>query len=75
METETFKYEIFCGAECTMKDIAKRGATGLNTKTHKWQIIDKTAKYEVRKSNSSSLYFLFSDKDLHAIAEEKGLLR
>ena len=66
------KYGIFCGAKETMESVAKRGVRGLNLKTHKWQVIDKTAKYEVMADGIG--YFLTSDKDLKTIAKKKGLI-
>lgn len=77
MKNQKFEFEIFCGAKETMDSISKRGAKALNRKTTKHQVIDRSAKYEVRKTDTkfkSSLYSLYSDKDLHAIAKEKGLI-
>jgi hypothetical protein len=71
------KHEIFCGAKETMEIIANRGATALNPRTHKWQIIDTSAEYEVRKTETkepSSLYSLFSNLPLREIAEQKKLI-
>lgn len=70
-------YEIFIGAKSTMESYAATGARGLNRKTMKYQIIDKTAKYEVRKTETkepSELYSLYSNLDLHNIAKEKNLI-
>ena len=67
-------YNIFCGSYEAMKMIADNKARALNPKTHKFQIIDNEAKYEIVKDDDSSLYFLESNKDLRKIAEEKGLI-
>lgn len=70
-------FEIFVGAKETMESIAnsKRGAVALNRNTHRWQTIDKDAKYEVREPKEGRLcYSLYSDKDLHKIAEDKNLI-
>jgi hypothetical protein len=74
---QSMKYEIFCGAKDTMEDIAKRGARALNRKTMRWQVIDKTALYEVRQTETkepSTLHSLFSNLDLRQIAKEKNLI-
>ena len=67
------KNEIFCGAEKTMRDIAEHKVKGLNWKTHKYQIVDKNAKYKV-KHYKKSIWLLMSDMDLRKIAAEKGLI-
>lgn len=56
----------------TMKKIADKGFRALNPKTHKWQVVDKKAKYEIKPNGIS--FTLFSDKDLRKIAEDKGLI-
>jgi hypothetical protein len=71
------KYELFCGSEDTMKSIMSKGAKALNPITHRWQVIDKLAEYEVGKTNkdeTSTLYSLFSNKDLRSIAKQKSLI-
>ena len=71
------KYEIFCGSFETMSSIANKKARALNPKTMKWQIIDKSAKYNVVKNGTDycpDYASLFSNKDLHKIAERKGLI-
>ncbi|WP_279145954.1 MULTISPECIES: hypothetical protein [Clostridium] len=75
-------FEIFCGSKEAMVSVANRGVTGLNPKTIKWQIIDKTAKYNVRedetfkddKGQSHICATLLSDINLKQIAEEKRLI-
>ena len=67
------KYKVFCGSLETMKKVAERGVRGLNSKTMRWQIVDKTAKYEVEKG-IKCLSYLFSDKDIYKIAEQKQLI-
>lgn len=57
-----------------MDNIMQHGARGLNKKTMRWQVIDKSAEYEVKKSDNSGLYFLTSNKNLLKIAEEKNLI-
>lgn len=56
----------------TMKTIKDKGFKALNPKTHKFQIVDKKAKYEIRPDGIG--FSLFSDKDLRKIAEEKELI-
>ena len=56
----------------TMKKIKDKGFRALNPKTHKWQVVDKKAKYEIRPDGIA--FTLFSDKDLRKIAEDKGLI-
>lgn len=65
-------YEICYGDLETMKKIKEKGFRALNTKTHKFQIVDKNAKYEIRPNGIG--FSLFSNKDLLKIAEEKGLI-
>lgn len=65
-------YKIACGDYETMKTIAERGFRALNPKTHKWQVVDRKAKYKVLPDGIA--YTLFSDKDLRKIADEKGLI-
>lgn len=66
------KYDIFCGSIKTMESYAKRGVRGLNPKTMRWQIIDKTANYEVVPDSIGAV--LTSDKDLRGIAKTKHLI-
>ena len=69
------KYRILCGGYETMKKVAEKGVKGLNSKTMKWQIVDKGAIYSIRKPDKGkTLSYLYSDKDLHNIAEQKGLI-
>lgn len=65
-------YEVYCGAFETMKEVAIKGAKGLNSKTHKWQIIDTTAKYYIMPDGIGAI--LYSNLDLHKIAKEKELI-
>jgi len=67
------KYEIFCGSRLTMEKTMERGVVGLNPKTHRWQIVDKAAKYEIIHLKKT-LYALMSDKDLQGVARERGLI-
>jgi len=75
-------FEVFCGSKETMEMIASKGARGLNPKTMKWQVIDKTAQYEVREDkrfldeegNEHIMADLLSNLDLRTIAKEKGLI-
>lgn len=69
-------YEIFCGSPETMKHYAEKGVRAINPKTHKWQIIDKNACYEIRENayKWGVGAVLLCDKDLRAIAKEKGLI-
>ena len=69
-----YEYEIFHGRETTMKMISENGARGLNPKTHKFQIIDKYAKYQIRIDKSGVTGTLLSNKNLIKIAEQKGLI-
>lgn len=66
------KYKVACGSLKTMEMIKEKGFKALNPKTHKFQIVDKEAEYEIVKDGI--LYFLKSNKDLIKIAEEKGLI-
>lgn len=63
---------VACGSFDSMKMIAEKGFKAFNPKTHKFQIVDKNAKYEIRPDGIG--FSLFSDKDLRKIAEEKGLI-
>lgn len=67
------KYKIFCGAKETMEKIAFRHARGLNPKTMKWQVIDKTAKYEI-VSGKGIIFWLTSNLNLDKIAKQKSLI-
>jgi len=81
-------FEVYIGSHDTMGKIAQRGATGLNRKTMRYQVIDKTAKYSIvdtchkdcvsysdcQAKGHSPCATLYSDKDLRAIAKEKGLI-
>ena len=78
-------FEIYVGPEAAMNAYAtqKDGVTALNTKTMKWETIDKNAKYEVRFDKAiedeysptgfSNMAILLCDKDLRKLAKEKGL--
>ena len=68
-----YPYVIFCGGFATMTRISEHGARGLNKKTNKWQIIDKNAKYIIKK-RKGVLYDLFSNLNLPTIARQKGLI-
>ncbi len=69
---EMFKYEIACGSFEAMKRLKEHGVKGLNVKTHKFQIIDKNAEYEIVQIDH--LFYLKSDKNLLQTAKEKGLI-
>ena len=71
--TEEYKYVVFCGQYEVMKAIADKKVKGLNPKNHKYQIIDKNAKYKILK-DKTGFYELRSDKDLRKIAKENGLI-
>lgn len=67
-------YPVFVGAKETMEKIALRGARALNPKTMRFQLIDKLARYEVRKHHSGGLlYSLMSNIDLLKVANDNGL--
>lgn len=72
MNIEEKKYEVACGSLKAMEMIKEKGFRALNPKTHKFQIVDKDAKYEIVKDGI--LCYLKSNKDLIKIAEEKGLI-
>lgn len=72
MNIEEKRYEVACGSLKTMEMIKEKGFKALNPNTHKFQIVDKEAKYEIVKDGI--LYFLKSDKDLIKIAKAKGLI-
>ena len=82
LEEQETMIMIRCGSIEGMELIAKRGVKGLNRKTHKWQVVDKDAKYEVRNqhyytNDEGEAYDtaeLFVDRDLKAIAKEKDLI-
>ena len=46
---EGYPYHIFCGHVDTMRRVAEHGARAL--KNHRWQVIDKSAKYLVVEDN------------------------
>ena len=70
---EEYKYVVFCGQYAVMKAILEKGARALNPKNHKYQIIDKNAKYKILK-DKTGFYELRSNKDLRKIAKENGLI-
>ena len=65
-----------------MNRVAERGVKALNPRTHKWQLVSKAAKYEVREdkrfigSDGQEVVtgILLSNENLKAIAKEKGLI-
>ena len=74
-QENNFPFEIFCGEKITMDRIAQRGAKALNTKTMRYQIVCKTAKYKVIKQENSDIsYSLFSDVDIRKLAKQKGFI-
>mgnify|MGYP001565155193 CR=1 FL=1 len=75
IKTGRKKYEIFVGSRKAMQMIKRRGAMALNPRTHKWQVVDRTAEYKAEKDPSSAIgWRLMSDKNIRKIAEEKGLI-
>jgi len=64
-------FKVFNGAKETMESIAKKGVRGINMNTHKWQFVDKEAKYAIMQDNGT--FWLMSDKDLLSIAKQKRL--
>ena len=70
-----YPYRIFCGHVETMRRVAEHGARALNTKTHKWQVVDKTAKYLVVEDNvGNGAADLFSNLDLRKMAKDRGMI-
>lgn len=72
---------IFCGSPETMRAVTEKGALGLNPIAHKWQVISKTAHYNIvtqpfttDDGKEETMAYLYSDQDLRAIAKEKGLI-
>jgi phage-related protein len=78
----TIQYMVYCGSLDTMELIAKRGVKGLNPKTHKWQVVDKDAQYEVKEINHYvndegapyACATLYADRNMREIAKGKGLI-
>ena len=73
------RYEIFNGSKTTMGNYASGGVKGLNGKTKRWQIIDKSAKYFIVPvfdgiSNNEKYCCLYCDKNLYKIARDKNLI-
>ena len=66
-------YTVFVGAGDTMQRIATMGATALNPKTMRSQVINKSATYSVQRAGES-LYELRSNIDIRTEAEQKGLI-
>ena len=77
-----YPFLVNCGGLETMEKLAAHGRKALNPKTHKWQIISKSAKYKVVEGESiqSEEYGLqrtanlYCNEDLVAIAKAKGLV-
>jgi hypothetical protein len=72
-----------CGSLEDCQKVAARGERMLNPKTHRWQLVSKTAKYFVEKDKEpvvSEEYGenwganLWSDEDLKEIGRTKGLV-
>jgi phage-related protein len=76
------RYLVNVGSKDTMELIASRGKKGLNPKTHKWQVIDKDARYEIANvqefiSDEGEPYTtaeLYADRNLKEIAKAKSLI-
>lgn len=88
-DSEEIWYEVFCGSYEAMKMIADRGAKALNSKTHKFQVIDKNAQYKIRidnvleaDNNYKNKYgvskivcaTLLSNKNLRKLAKKKNFI-
>ena len=71
-ENEIYKYTIINGSLWTVQNTLKAGIHGYNPKNHRFQIVDKTAKFKIVEGKDGFCY-LKSDKDLKTIAKEKGL--
>ena len=79
-------FEIYNGPEEAMIAMATRkgGVPAINTKTMRWETIEKKAKYEVRfditiedeynPTGFSNMATLLCDMDLRKIAKEKVLV-
>jgi hypothetical protein len=77
-----YPFYVNCGGLYTMQIVAARFRTALNPKTHKWQLISKTAQYKVVETGQveseeygvQKLADLYCSEDLQAIAKAKGLI-
>ena len=75
-------FKVSCGSLDTMQLIAERGYKKLNPRSHKWQVVDKNAIYEIRnvqhfvddEGQPYTCADLYADRNLDEIAKAKGLL-
>lgn len=77
-------YPVLCGALSTMESYVRHGVPGLNPKTMRWELIDRDALYTVRidkkiedssaEGGTAVLGTLLCDRNLKAIAQQKGLI-
>ena len=77
-------FEICVGSKETMQSISENGFRALNSKTGKWQIVDKDVVYKIRvdktitdkesKTGFTDCATLLCNKDLRQIAKDKGLI-
>jgi hypothetical protein len=79
----THPFEIYVGSLAAMEMVAFRGVKGLNPDTHRWQVVSKTATYQVIKDfevadeETDEKFWcasLFCDQDLRTIANGKSLI-
>lgn len=69
-----YPYTVYVGTKEAM-EIAAKGVNGLNKKTMRPQLVNKTAKYKlVKDPQSETGWMLLSNLDLRTIAKQNGLI-